>query len=247
MLGCAGESQRFDQITDGPPKKALSPSEVLEAVPSPDPILEQGNYSPYVVNGVTYKVIDEYKDYTMEGLASWYGMKFHGRKTANGEIFDVSLATAAHRSLPIPCYVRVTNLENGLSMIVRVNDRGPFHADRIIDLSYGAAVKLDFVGKGVAKVSVSVVDVLGVEDRRPNVAGEYRYLQLGAFRSKLAANELLRKIQEASSAPVFLSPVQLGEAILYRVRVGPLLSTNQVFAEKEALESKGFPTLQPLP
>ena len=247
VLGCASKSQRFDKRIDGPPQKALLAAEILDAVPRADPIMEQGNFSPYVVNGVTYEVIDEYKDYTMEGLASWYGMKFHGRKTANGETFDVSLPTAAHRSLPIPCYVRVTNLENRLSMIVRVNDRGPFHPDRIIDLSYGAAVRLDFVEEGVAKVSVSVIDVIGVEDRRPNVAGEYRHLQLGAFRSKRAADQLVRKVEAVSEAPVFLSPVQLGEVILYRVRVGPLPSTRHVFAEKEALESSGFSPLQPLP
>ena len=93
------------------------------------------------------KYLNQYQDYSSEGIASWYGMKFHGRKTSNGEIFDIRLATAAHKSLPIPCYVSVTNLENNRSIIVRVNDRGPFHPNRIIDLSYAAAIKLGFAEK----------------------------------------------------------------------------------------------------
>ena len=107
-----------------------------------------GNKSPYEVFGKRYTVMPSADGYTEEGVASWYGMKFQGRRTSNGEIFDVYKATAAHKSLPLPSYLRVTNLENNASLIVRVNDRGPFVGDRLIDVSYGVAVKLGFAEQG---------------------------------------------------------------------------------------------------
>jgi rare lipoprotein A len=119
--------------------------------PKPDPILAVGNMSPYVIDGVTYEVIKEHRSYQERGIASWYGAKFTGHETSNGELYDVYQPSAAHKSLPIPCYARVTNLENGKSIVVRVNDRGPFHSDRLIDLSYAAAVKLGYMEKGTAR------------------------------------------------------------------------------------------------
>ena len=107
-----------------------------DAVPRADPILEAGNRSPYTVNGRSYRVLENHSGYRERGIASWYGTKFHGQKTSNGEIFDLYQATAAHKTLPIPSYVRVTNELNGRSVVLRVNDRGPFHSDRVIDLSY---------------------------------------------------------------------------------------------------------------
>ncbi len=247
LASCVSESPQYSQTRDGPPKEPLYPHQVSNAIPVPDPILEQGNISPYVVNGVTYEVLNEYKDYSSEGIASWYGMKFHGRKTSNGEIFDIRLATAAHKSLPIPCYVLVTNLENDRSIIVRVNDRGPFHPDRIIDLSYGAAVKLGFADSGVARVKVDLIEVIGADDHRTRAKGEYRYLQLGAFQSRSSAESLVRKVQMLTDSFVAVSLVQMGKMILYRVRIGPLSDNKAVFAEKSMLESKGFSRLQPIP
>ena len=113
-----------------------------DATPRPDPLLAEGNRSPYEVNGARYAVRVSAQGYRERGVASWYGMKFQGRPTANGEIFDVYGATAAHRSLPIPTYVRVTNLGNDRTVVLRVNDRGPFHSDRLIDLSYGRLCSL---------------------------------------------------------------------------------------------------------
>ena len=247
LAGCVSESSRYDQEMDGPPNEPLYPHQVLDAIPVPDPILEQGNISPYVVNGVTYEVLNKYQDYSSEGIASWYGVKFHGRKTSNGEIFDMRLATAAHKSLPIPCYVSVTNLENGRSMIVRVNDRGPFHPNRIIDLSYAAAIKLGFADMGVARVNIEIINVAGVDDRRLKTKGQYRYLQLGAFQSRSSADLLVRKLQLFTDSSVTVSSVQMGKIILYRVRVGPFSSNSEVSAEKTMLESNGFSSLQPLP
>jgi len=128
-----------------------------EPLPSEEPPSRYGNQPNYTVNGQTFDVLPTTQGYSARGVASWYGKKFHGRPTSTMEPFDMYAISAAHPSLPIPTYVRVTNLENGTSIVVRVNDRGPFHADRIIDLSYGAAVKLGFANQGTAQVQVDAL------------------------------------------------------------------------------------------
>ena len=131
---------------------------VPDAVPVEEPLSRYGNPEEYEVFGESYRVMDSSEGYVAEGLASWYGDEFQGRRTSSGEPFDMYLMTAAHRTLPIPTYVEVTNLENGRVAVVRVNDRGPFHSDRIIDLSYVAARKLGIVGPGTAKVRVRALE-----------------------------------------------------------------------------------------
>lgn len=130
----------------------------VDAIPEPEVVAEErsayGNRSPYVVLGKTYKVLDEHDDYVERGTASFYGTKFHGRRTSNLEVYDMLAFTAAHKSLPLPSFARVTNLENGKSVTVRVNDRGPFHDGRLIDLSYAAAVKLGITQRGTGQVEV---------------------------------------------------------------------------------------------
>src|SRR5690606_2164274 len=130
----------------------------VDSIPEPEvadePRSAYGNRSPYKVLGKTYTVRDSAEGYVERGIASYYGNKFHGRRTSNLEVYDMYAFTAAHRSLPLPSFVRVTNLENGRSVVVRVNDRGPFHGDRLIDLSYAAAVKLGYRDKGTARVEV---------------------------------------------------------------------------------------------
>lgn len=125
----------------------------------PDTVIRSkgGNRSPYEVNGVQYEILPTSKGYRETGLASWYGMKYHGRPTANGEVFDVFRLTAAHPTLPIPCYAKVTNLANGQSTIVRINDRGPFVAGRILDLSWAAARKIGMEDAGLAEVEIEVL------------------------------------------------------------------------------------------
>ena len=144
---------------DGPPRPEDIPeglAEMEEPVPQAEPLSAGGNMKSYEVFGRRYHVLASAEGFRETGLASWYGKKFHGRKTSNGERYDMFALSAAHKNLPLPTYVRVTNLGNGKSVIVRVNDRGPFHAGRIIDLSYAAAVKLDTVGK-IATVEVEAI------------------------------------------------------------------------------------------
>lgn len=144
---------------DGPPREDEIPADLAnipEPVPQDEPRSAGGNPKSYEVFGKKYHVLTSSEGFREVGLASWYGKKFHGRKTSNGERYDMFKLTAAHKHLPLPTYVRITNLGNGKSVIVRVNDRGPFHSNRIIDLSYAAAIKLDTVGK-IATVEIEAI------------------------------------------------------------------------------------------
>ena len=238
---------RYQRAKDGAPPMPIDPAEVHDAIPRPDPILSAGNASPYTVDGVTYEVLSDHRGYKVRGTASWYGAKFHGHETSNGEVYNLYLASAAHKTLPIPCYARVTNLDNGKSIVVRVNDRGPFHSDRLIDLSYGAAVKLGYMEAGTAQVEVEVLDVVGVDDRRGTVAGDYRYLQLGAYRSQGSARALQDKLRELLAPPVFISEVQSGQDLLYRVRIGPMSGAGEIESVQQQLRMAGYDSGQPLP
>ena len=219
---------RYPDAYDGAPPRTISPDDVVDAVPRPDPLLLAGNKSPYTVNGVTYEVLADYRDYREQGIASWYGTKFHGHETSNGEIFDLYQATAAHKTLPIPTYARVTNLDNGRSIVVRVNDRGPFHGGRIIDLSYAAAVKLGMHEQGVAPVEVEALppyqslsgrvrQTLGRTDRP-------FYLQVGAFRELDNAQRLQQQLDASLDHPIHIDS---GDRV-HRVRIGPLRDPDQI-------------------
>lgn len=145
-------------LNDGPPKGITQAQ--IDAVKEPAPRAERlvsGTLKPYVAMGTSYRPMTKLAPYHARGVASWYGTRYHGLPTSSGEPYDVMKLTAAHPTLPIPSYVRVTNVENGKTLVVRVNDRGPFHSDRIIDLSYVAAAKLGYVGKGSALVEIDLI------------------------------------------------------------------------------------------
>ena len=140
--------------------------EIPEAVPRQEFKSRSGNPETYVIDGITYRVLDTSAGYREEGIASWYGGYFHGRRTSSGDVYDMYQMTAAHPSLPLPTYVRVTHLENGRSVVLRVNDRGPFVEDRIIDVSYAAATRLGMAAQGTARVEVVALDP-PARDRTP--------------------------------------------------------------------------------
>lgn len=149
---------RYAMDSDAYPDLPPDVSNVPDAVPRVEPLARSGNRSTYEVWGKTYHVLPSAEGYEKGGRASWYGEKFHGYATASGEIYDMYKMTAAHRSLPLPSYARVTNVENNRSVIVKVNDRGPFHDDRLIDLSYAAAARLDILRNGTGHVRVEAID-----------------------------------------------------------------------------------------
>ncbi|PKM31846.1 MAG: septal ring lytic transglycosylase RlpA family lipoprotein [Gammaproteobacteria bacterium HGW-Gammaproteobacteria-11] len=221
---------------DGAPQYHVDVSSIPDAVPTP----HNGPYkaSPYTVLGRRYEPMQDGRRYREEGEASWYGTKFHGQHTANGEVYDLYGMTAAHKTLPLPTYVQVTNLENGLQVVLRVNDRGPFYSDRIIDLSYAAAKKLGFAERGTARVRVEGIDPVAWQQQQnpgylvtadaassaPTPVSAGYYLQVGAFASEQSAAQLRSQLQARLNDPVFISPVQQNAQTLHRVRVGPLSS-----------------------
>lgn len=150
--------ERYAMSGDAYPEDPPDVSQIPDAVPRAEAPSRGGNRPVYEVWGKTYRVLPDARGYARQGTASWYGEKFHGYATSNGEIYDMYKMSAAHRSLPLPTYARVTSLDNGRSVIVRVNDRGPFHSDREIDLSYAAAARLDILDRGTGRVKVEAID-----------------------------------------------------------------------------------------
>lgn len=212
-------------------------SEVPDAVPRDEPLSRFGNPDSYEVLGKRYEVLETADGYSERGQASWYGRKFHGRRTSSGEPYDMYKMTAAHRTLPLPTYLRVTNLANGREVIVRVNDRGPFHADRVIDLSYAAAVRLDVIGNGTAPVALEVVDPdkeTVAESENPAL-----YLQAGAFSDAANARELANRLRGHGLDRVFVS-VSDDREPLYRVRVGPYADAASLAEARRTLERNGL-------
>ena len=202
---------------------------IPDAVPRVEPRSPHGNPPFYDVLGRRYYVLASADGYLERGVASWYGPTFHGGNTSSGEPYDMYAMTAAHKTLPLPCYARVTNLRNGKSVVVRINDRGPFVANRLIDLSYTAASKLDMLREGTTLVEVRVLsptmpDVLTRTTAQPPPA---LYVQAGAFADQQHAQRLLARLQAAGLERAFIAlPLQTG-AQLYRVRLGPVESVAQ--------------------
>ncbi|MDP1931656.1 MAG: septal ring lytic transglycosylase RlpA family protein [Gammaproteobacteria bacterium] len=237
----AYQASRYSIQQDRGPAGELDVRQIREVVPAPVRRTSAGNRSPYTVNGRTYQVMRSEEGYNERGFASWYGEKFHGHKTSNGETYDMFQLSAAHKSMPIPGFLRVTNLENNRSIIVRVNDRGPFHSDRVIDLSYAAAYMLGFHNKGTAMVHIEAIvppatPILANQsapvsraplENAPMPAtvpgGAGQFLQVGAFSDLRAAEQLSEKLRSLTTRPVFIRSVENEERqSLHRVRVGPI-------------------------
>jgi len=216
---------------------------IPDAVPRAEPRSAHGNPPFYDVLGRRYYVLATADGYLERGVASWYGPTFHGGNTSSGELYDMYAMTAAHKTLPLPCYARVTNLRNGRSVVVRINDRGPFAANRLIDLSYSAAAKLDMIRDGTTLVEVraltpAVPDVLTRTSAQPPPA---LYVQAGAFADQQHAQRLLARLQAAGLERAFIAlPLQNG-AHLYRVRLGPVESVAQFDALSARLAALGIP------
>ncbi|MDQ6982067.1 MAG: septal ring lytic transglycosylase RlpA family protein, partial [Mariprofundus sp.] len=198
-----------------------------------------------------YKPIPNNTAYDKTGIASWYGRDFHGKHSANGEVYDMNALSAAHKTLPLPTLVRVTNLENGRSAIVRINDRGPFVKERLIDLSYAAAKQLGYADRGTAHVRVQTLDMpapqqavmLASAPRQKTVpasasAGKM-FIQLGAFSSKDNALRLQDKLK-ADFSNTRSAAIQLAGKVLYRVRLGPFDDMTKIEQTVLILQRKGF-------
>lgn len=219
------------QLSDSAPVSAIDVEKLVEPTPKPEPLARYGNKSPYTVLGKTYYVLDRSKDYDQRGIASWYGQKFNGRKTSSGEIYSICEFTAAHKTLPLPSYVRVTNARNGQSVVVRVNDRGPFHEGRIIDLSYVAAKRIGLDKTGTAEVRVELIRENEISEsdfdqnpgRSNNTSGhEVVSLQFGSFADKDNARRLQDRLQAADIENVELDKAEVQGQPVWRVQLRAL-------------------------
>ncbi|MCV2402341.1 septal ring lytic transglycosylase RlpA family protein [Marinomonas sp. C2222] len=202
---------RYSILQDHAPSGDIKVDHLPDLVPKWEPKSRGGNKNPYEVWGKKYWVLDSAKGYVAEGTASWYGKKFHGHKTSNGEIYDMYAFSAAHKSLPIPTYLKVTNLDNQRTIIVRVNDRGPFHGDRLIDLSYAAAARLDYHKKGLARVKIEAITPEPNETYTPTqsiVKSNESTSQTSP--AVLPAQEPISSTASNSSANMVFSHLQLG-------------------------------------
>ena len=243
------QGSRYRDGSDSVPGDVPDVSKLAEPVPRVEPRSLYGNKSPYTVLGRSYRVLPSARGYDERGIASFYGNKFHGYKTSSLETYDMYAFSAASTTLPLPSYARVTNLENGKSVIVRVNDRGPFHDNRLIDLSYAAAVKIGIWPKGTGLVEVRGIDPgqplqelpppTVVTNGHPGI-----YLQVGAFADADNADRLAQRLRRANLGAVQVSAAVINGKQVRRVRVGPLASVDRADQVTARIEDMGLPRPQ---
>jgi rare lipoprotein A len=254
LAGCASKTSRYFQTNDSAPVR-LPQDIVLDDAKPKHENYATATLRPYKVLGRNYKPMQNAKGYSQQGQASWYGQKFHGHRTANGEVYDMYRMSAAHKTLPLPSFVRVTNLSNGKQVVVRVNDRGPFHSERIIDLSYAAALKLDYLKSGIANVKLDVVHVDPYGNitvgNGPTISAD-EYFNIGIAQMQNTARSLFiqvaalqdgDKIAQLASGLAMLyqiptqTPIEQG---IYRLRLGPLASEQQAGELLNELKQNGY-------
>lgn len=251
LTGCASRTPG-----DGPPQtgSVVPPHLPDDPIPRNEPRSRYGNGPIYEVYGKRYEVMPSNYGYSERGVASWYGKKFHGRPTSSQEPYDMYAMTAAHKTLPLPTFVEVRNLRNNRTVIVRVNDRGPFVDNRIIDLSYSAAVKLDMIGSGTSLVEVTAISFDKPAQTRPvrhdasrtpatadrREAAEEIYVQVGAFGDKNNARRRFSLLREHGIREAFVYEETGRSPTLYRVRIGPIANVSQYDKVVAKLERIGI-------
>jgi rare lipoprotein A len=248
LCALAGCSTLGRPVAQNPPAQPIpSPPKSVDAIPDAVPRVEprsaHGNPPFYDVLGKRYFVLGAADGYVERGVASWYGPTFHGVNTSSGEPYDMYGMTAAHKTLPLPTYVRVTNLRNGRSVVVRVNDRGPFVANRLIDLSYTAAAKLDMLREGTTLVEVRAVEP-GQPDNLTRIAETpppTLYVQAGAFAEQNNAQRAISRLRAAGLTRAFIAPPANDKPLLYKVRIGPIHDVADFDQLAAKLATLGFP------
>ncbi len=232
-------SGRYKLDNDKAPSNAPDVSKVEDAHPKYEVYSRGGNNKNYTVLGKTYQVLDSGEDFQQIGQASWYGSKFHGHLTSNGETYDMYSMSAAHKTLPLPSYVRVTNIKNNKQVIVRVNDRGPFHENRIIDLSYAAAHRLDMLKSGTANVKVDVIYIQSPESIALAKLKETKlhYIQVLASSDKAKLNVISRKLENEYQLKTRI----LSGNNLYKLQLGPIGQRRIATQLNNELKSNGYP------
>ncbi len=262
LLSACGSlpQSRYAIAQDSAPVKDVDHTRIPDAVPKIEPRSKYGNPKSYVVQGKRYTVRQSARGFVQTGDASWYGTKFHGHRTSSGEPYDMYAMTAAHKTIPIPSYVEVHNLDNQRKIIVRVNDRGPFVSGRIIDLSYVAAKKLGITTKGTGRVKIRVIDPgastktsqasttpvtlsRSVTPQPVTVATNnpgQLYLQVGAFTNHDNASQLLNRLVSATQQNISINRKATNNYNVYRVRIGPLQSEADALKLRSQLSPLGI-------
>lgn len=236
VLGAEKEPNagRYQQQKDSTPTRLPTLLEMTDPTPKAEPLSSGGN-KPYSLFGQSYTPMTALTNHSELGIASWYGNKFHGHLTSNGETYNMFAMTAAHKTLPLPSYVRVTNLDNGKSAIVRVNDRGPFHRDRIIDLSYSAANKIDMLKQGTARVQLELLQspaMLTVQEQTQGC-----YIQVFASADNARAQQLKQQLKQQAL------PAEIQSASgIFRLRVGPTWDKQLAQQWLNRLRSSSYPS-----
>lgn len=252
LLGACSSAPKITQ-RDGVSQHLPPPTDIASipnATPKKEPLSNYGNPESYVVFGKRYHTLKDGRGYNERGIASWYGSKFHGRRTSSGEPYDMYAMTAAHKSLPLPSYAQITNLRNNRSIVVKVNDRGPFHDNRLIDLSYTASWKLGIIGEGTGLVEVSAIDPAVpkppvtpaptiTEPPSPRGLPEL-FLQVGAFGSPNNADRLKQRIEEQLQVSVLIEKTMSSADTVFRVQVGPIASVELADHLTQRLDRMGI-------
>lgn len=246
IAGCAPKG-RYYQHHDSAPKMVPNDVTTIDAVPKYE-TYAPANMRPYTIRGIRYQPLKTGKGFSDEGHASWYGKKFHGHLTANGEIYDMYQMSAAHKTLPLPSFVRVTNLKNAKQVVVRVNDRGPFHRGRVIDLSYAAALKLDVLENGIADVRIDVIHVDQMGEvtigRLPSMTNadtsktnQQVFIQVMALQNKKQIDKLAIDLETLYQHP-FKTRLEKG---IYKLHLGPMKNEYEADKLLNQLKSNDYP------
>lgn len=263
LSACSSQYGRYQQQHDSKPSRLPTQLELRDATPKHEPY-KKANSRPYTVRGKHYQVLKTAKGFSQTGTASWYGKKFHGHLTANGEIYNMYSMSAAHKNLPLPCYLKVTNLSNQKSVIVRVNDRGPFYEDRIIDLSYSAAYKLGMLKTGTAQVEISAITDFNQLKKKqvikpykvatkalPTVETPIKVKKIHTPKKVVPSpviqvfttkeESLAKKSADALAFMYHIRARYLKNEGVYRIYLGPFSSAKETNNVLEQLQSNGYP------
>lgn len=246
LITACSSSGRYSQRQDSRPESISRDIDFKDVTAQYEPYLN-ASMRPYWVHGKHYTPLKTGKGYSHTGIASWYGQKFHGHLTANGEIYNMFAMSAAHKTLPLPSFVKVTNLQNGRQAVVRVNDRGPFHDNRVIDLSYAAAMKLGVLDSGTAKVKVDVIHVnehgqitVGnqAEPQEPIIDRQDPkwFVQVAALQDKSKLTEMAKGLESLFQLPVN-TPSDNG---LYKLHLGPMKDEFHALEVLDELKKQGY-------
>ena len=244
ITGCA-PTGRYYQTQDSAPKIVPAYVTKKDATPKYEPYAP-ANMRSYTVRGVQYHPLKTGLGFSDTGQASWYGQKFHGHKTSNGEIYDMYQMSAAHKTLPLPSYARITNLDNGKQVVVKINDRGPFHIKRIVDVSYAAAVKLDMLKTGVANVKLDVIHVdpngkITIGKQTPieqkKISQTKKFVQVVALSNKQRIQDIGNKLNRQLSEKTRI----LSANGIHKLQLGPLSKNSSIPSLLAQLKSLGYP------